>query len=176
MATIITTPMAVDANAYITRAEANTYFTDRRLHDAAWAAATDADKDAAILWAAGLLDASFDWDGSKRTNEQAMRWPRGGLVDRDGVGIDPDTIPTFIEYANAEYALYLIGKDPLKLPSILGQGITRVRVDVISVEADPRAVSDLVPPSVMAYVSFYGSLIESAKGGRTVGQIKLSRA
>lgn len=94
-----------DANAYAALATVNAYHTARA--NAAWTG-TDAAKEAAIIRATELLDASFAWRGEIATEAQALRFPRSGLTDRDGREIAADALPTQIQKACCELAALLI--------------------------------------------------------------------
>lgn len=169
------TPKDPAANAYITEAEATQYLTENRLYVPEWLALTTDDRENAIIWATMLIDISFDFYGNKRTLEQALRFPRSGLVDRDGNFIDYDTIPVDVKKATAELAFYLSQQDPTRLPSILGQGIKSVTMGPISVEADFTQTKDQIPSYIALLLSPYGVLVAGANAhGMSV--LKLQRA
>lgn len=94
-----------NANTYVTRAEAVTYFTDR--NNALWIALAGSVQDAMLLRAAEFLDRSYAWRGEIASDAQAMRWPRKCVKDRDGREIAADAIPTQIAAAQCELALLL---------------------------------------------------------------------
>lgn len=91
------------SDALISIVDADAYHTARG--NTAWTGA-DADKEAAIRRATAFLSNSFIWAGL-RTNgrSQALAWPRGGVVDQEGNGIESDEIPVEIKDACAEIAL-----------------------------------------------------------------------
>jgi hypothetical protein len=80
----------------------------------AWAAdraKTYAADDAAILAAlvrsSEYVDAAYmgRWQGLKTNGRvQVRQWPRGGAVDREGLGISSTTVPIEVEYATYEGA------------------------------------------------------------------------
>lgn len=162
MSHLIATPEASNANAYVTEADANTYLTTYRLYFDAWTAADTETRENALIWATNLIDASFDFYGNKTTLEQALRFPRSGLVDEDGNNVDYHTIPVQLERATAELALYLLTQDPTKLPSVLGKGVSHIRLDVLEIDADMQALIELIPQQVISLLSPFGSLKPSA--------------
>jgi hypothetical protein len=95
------------ANSYSTRAEADSYH-ESRLYSTSWSGATDATKDAALVWATRLHDSSIEWKGAVRTHEQALRWPRYYAFSRDDELIQSDIVPEEVKHATAELARLLI--------------------------------------------------------------------
>ena len=125
MATLKATPGAVDANTYATRDEATAIFEGRT--GAGWASATDAKRDAALIEATAELEQRVTWRGEKAETTQALAFPRTGL-ERDGVEVASDSIPTEILRATALYADFLLsgGESPggvLDLGSIRGMRV-----------------------------------------------------
>ena len=160
-----------NSNSYATRAEGTTYF-EGRLYVTGWTNATNADKDAALVWATDLIDDWVDWHGSRTSEDQALRWPRFSVKDPDGYVLDSDSIPTFLKDAVAEQALFLLAGDPTAEPDT--KGFKRLKVDVLELEVDKldRDATTVIPDVVMAIVGSYGR-IRSRGGG---GTIKLIRA
>lgn len=167
--TLITTPGAVDANAYVSEAEADQILTDR-LYASAW---TDAGTDArsqAILWATRILDQAIDWYGAPATTEQRLRCPRVGWVDQDGRTIDQDTIPDLLKQATAEMALELLRRDRAQEPEVLGLGISQGSIGgALSATIDRTMVLGLVPDSILVLLAPLGRIADvAARGLRTV--------
>lgn len=118
--TIVTTPSSEDANSYVSRAEADSYFSDR-LHAAVWEAATTDSKDKSLLWAAQILDTNIRWKGVVARYSQMRAWPRSGVVDVNrGVEFNPEQIPDFLKYAQCELALSLLSEDITQDPETVG--------------------------------------------------------
>ena len=105
------------ANAYVSRTEANTYFTDRP--NAAWTAATDGAKDAAILKATAYIDATYLFKGVIRIATQALSWPRWGVTDREYRIVAADAVPQLVKDACCELAAYALAAD--LAPTIAGK-------------------------------------------------------
>lgn len=101
--------------AYGSLAAADTYHADRG--NATWAAASEADREAALLRASAYIDARYRerlrsgrWvsmftgaktDGRAQTDE----WPRTGATDYEGNAIADDVVPLEVEQATYEAAL-----------------------------------------------------------------------
>ena len=107
MATLKATPGAVDANAYATRDQAVALF-EGRSGASAWASANDVKRAAALIEATAELEQRFTWRGEKASTSQSLAFPRTGL-ERDGVAVASDSIPTELLRATALYADFLLG-------------------------------------------------------------------
>jgi DnaT-like ssDNA binding protein len=128
---------------------------------------TPSSREKSLIWATSILDSMVDWYGWKRTVEQSLRWPRSGVVDRDGHPIDYDTIPADLEEATAELALALLDKDRWTPPSVLAQGLEEATVGPLSIKISGKFVEDTVPKSVLALISHLGTLNPAAVAGST---------
>lgn len=91
------------AEAYISVSDADSYFALIGT-DAAWTAASTTEKEQALRLGAIYLDGNFRWQGVRATSEQAKDWPRWD-VERDGIVLETDVVPTEVGRANAEAAL-----------------------------------------------------------------------
>jgi hypothetical protein len=165
---IDTTPGGASADGYVSEADADAYHTDRVDNDA-WDTATTLQKETAIKNATRLLDL-LQWKGSKYFEDGALRWPREGVYDLDGIMLAVDTIPTFLENATAEYAFVLLRDgDVTAAPG--SAGLEKLKVDVIELEFDternnPTQKSQDTPDSVLAIIQPY--LASSAFAMRVV--------
>lgn len=124
------------ANAYLSAADADTYFTDHGA-PAAWTGAT-AVKEQALRMATQYLDATYAgrWRGTKGSSTQALAWPRIAAVDDDGYWYASDDLPVALEQATAEAALRYL-EDGELLPDIDAPGVIASE----SVEVGPIATS-----------------------------------
>lgn len=154
---IDTTPGGTTADGYVSEADADAYHLNRVDNDV-WDAALTADKETAIKQATRLLDL-LQWKGSKTYDEGALRWPRDGVYDLDGIELDSTTIPVWLENATAEYAFVLLRDgDPTTVPG--SAGLERVKVDVIELEFDtersnPTQKATGTPDSVLPMIQAY---------------------
>ena len=143
------TPGGANANAYCTAAEADTYHSTRGQNPEGAAIPDPATNEIYIMWATRKLD-ELEWYGARRTVGQALRFPRAGLVDRDGYPIDYQGIPTFLKNATAEYALQLWKQDWTQ-----GQGpLTARSIKVGSLSQEGESYNPM-PPSVAAIIRPY---------------------
>lgn len=163
--TVITTPKGTTSNSYISRADATTYLEDHRLHTSDWSDATDEDKDTAIVWATALLDSAFDWYGSKRDLDGALRWPRSGVDDPDGDWYDYDIYPAILEDGTAELAFRLIQGDRTEEAGILGKGIRSAKVGPLSITVNKADAMALIPKDIILLLAPLGELDPSASSG-----------
>ena len=94
-----------DSEAYISVADATTYFSNRGV--TTWAAiATDALREAALRKATDYITATYRdrWEGVRYTEDQALDWPRFGVI-RDSWAVVYDEVPVEVARACAELAL-----------------------------------------------------------------------
>lgn len=129
-----TTVGGASANSYATLTEFNTY-ADSRLPAVTWfATATDAQKEAALIMGARLLDAMFAWTGAAVDSVQVLCWPRSGMLTRNGFSIDTTENPQALKDAQCEFALQLGAGDRVSDNDAVKQGISSVTAGSVSVE------------------------------------------
>jgi hypothetical protein len=162
------------ANSYLTETVATTYLTGNRLYTTEWSAATTGDREKALIWATKLLDECFEWEGSPTSIEQALRWPRVGVTNRDGQWEDQDAIPTVIQNVVAEFAHELVKRDRLTEPEMLGLGLDQVSVGPVSASINPAMVLPLIPRHIAIMLTGYGEPIGGVTG--STREIRLRRA
>lgn len=94
----------VNADAYISVADADTYFLASA--NATWAAATSPAKEVAIIKATRYIEKRFGtkWKGFIASSEQGLGWPRRYVYDERGTEL-VDQVPVQIARACAEYAV-----------------------------------------------------------------------
>lgn len=99
----------VDSDAYVTIAAADTYWTNRGI--TAWAVDDEA-KEIAIRKATDYLEQRYRslWVGQRATLEQALSWPRLGVVV-DGFDVPANMIPTEVRRATIELAYRAVTAD-----------------------------------------------------------------
>lgn len=123
------------SNTYISQADATTYLGDR-LNTSAWTNADSTEKDQALLQATRRLDVE-EYDGSKNTQGQALKWPRVGAIDDDGYEFATDAIPQIVKDAQCELALWLLNQGTTDALAPTGlEGFINVKVG--SLDATPR--------------------------------------
>jgi len=99
-----------NSNSYCTLAEAEQYILDF-IGSAAWTAASQAAKEAALRQATRYIDACYRFQGKKVIYNQALEWPRYEVFDSSGYYIDTDKVPPKVKYACAIIALAVINGD-----------------------------------------------------------------
>ena len=173
-------PGGITSNAYATVPEANLYH-EANFYSASWFLFIPAQQAQLLVMATRLLDEQIQWDGSKTTRTQALRWPRRGVTERDGNGsvydlyygsytIDSTVIPVWLKNATAELARVLGQEDRTAESSI--QEFTSMSIGSLSLTKDPGGTKDVIPASVRAMVEPYGC-VASSNGLRF---IKLERS
>jgi len=152
---LVTTAGLATANAYCDLAFANQYHEDRPAAGTTWATATDPQKNAAILWATLLMDGLWTWTGYPTDAIQALLWPRGAMLKRNGWEyVDIHTIPIELQRATAEYARQLLASDrtgdsdieTLGLTSITAGPVSLAFKDSVYAKPVPDIVVGLIPP------------------------------
>ncbi len=166
--TVIETPGATNANSYQTVAEIDTYFGARVPTIVAnlWLEAEPTDKDAAAVLGTKWMEALIRWTGYTTDVDQALSWPRIGMLKRNGRAYVPDTeIPRELKDAHAEFSLLLLRGDRLAESSAAVASLTSLKVGPISLGFDKdqtfkttlpiisQAIIDLLVPSWIDYVN-----------------------
>ncbi len=149
-----------DSNSYVTVDEANSYH-ESRLHNDSWSAATQADIEAALVWATSILDQK-KWKGNKATQSQSLRFPRSNLITMDNDVLASNTIPKFLKDAVSELAFYLLSED--RTSDSDTAGFTAIQVGSIKLDIDKNDRSSVLPESVKNQISFY---VKNGIGGST---------
>lgn len=100
-----------DAQSFVSVTDANTYASARG--DTGWTGAADADKEKALIKATDFLCRYYIWVGTKKTQAQALVWPRSGAEDWDGYSIAVTVVPSAVKDACVELAMRARTKDLL---------------------------------------------------------------
>lgn len=157
-----------NANSYVSLADANDILITN-IHNAAWDALTDTQKQYLLAWATSLLDTKADWNGEKTYPSSALRWPRKYVVDKDCVSIPSNVIPLQLKQAVAQYARFLVEND--RTVEQETDGLTKIVVDVIELEFDKSYRLAEVPSYINELVFGIGRI----KGGsNSVAKIRRS--
>ena len=154
---LVVTPGAPDANAYCDEARADEILLGR-VGAESWVGASSGDKETALRNATSNLDL-LGWLGVKTVASGALRWPRTGVYDQDGLPLPVNEIPVFLESATAEYALIFVRDgDITQVPGSSGLegmavGPLEFRFDTGSGSASQGTKP--IPGTVMAIVQHY---------------------
>lgn len=168
--TIVATAGSASATSYATIAQGDTYH-ETHLYADDWVDAGDDEKCKALQMATRMLDQQYEWIGSVSSSDQALLWPRSGVVGPNGYLEANDEIPIRIVQATAELARQLIAGDRTVDSDIETQGIKSVNAGDVAVEFSGAGVAKPIPDSVNAMVSCYG-----VKTGGSGGTVTLRRA
>ena len=146
----IGTPSA-SSDSYVELEDADLYHANRGNLD--WTG-TDAERARMLRRGTQYLDSTYRirWKGTKATSGQALSWPRDGMTDEDGNGIDSDVIPQAIKDACCESARMV----PYTQKVVLPQYLKRVKAGSVEVEyatqAPQREISNLLDELVRPYL------------------------
>ena len=121
-----TTVGGLNADSYVSLAYALAYHASKG--NAAWAAATDTNRETALRRATTWLDGTYrqQFSGYRvHGRSQALSWPRSDVVDIGGYAVDYLTIPPEILRATCEAALR-----ELAVPGSLSPDVTDAAIVV----------------------------------------------
>ena len=119
-----------DANSYAALADADS-FHEGHVYATAWTAASGASKQAALVMATRLIDVEFRFGGFRKSEGQALEWPRIDCPDRERAGfsgsgfLSSDKVPKGVVDATCEMARELLIADRTAAP--VGEGLTLQR-------------------------------------------------
>lgn len=143
------------ATSYVSVADADDYFALTPDFAATWNAKNNTDKEFLLGWATRVLDQKTVWNGVKTTTTQALRWPRTGVYDRDGLLIPSTTLPKQLIEATLEFAKWLNENDPTSGQDI--DYLSRMRVDVIEFEFQENTSQSSFPSILNQIIGSLGT-------------------
>ena len=141
------------AESYVDVTSADTYHSNRS--NAAWAAATTANKEAALRKAAAYLDGHYRnrWKGCRvQTLIQPLEWPRESVVVQGGYTFPSNSIPQRLKDAQCELALRALSGD---LATDAANNVRREKIDVIETEYFAGTTNQVVYTAVEQLISDY---------------------
>jgi len=126
-----------DSTSYISVDDADQYALDLGV---TWLTGSDQKKKKQALNAAAQwIDEYFaPWKGYRSNEDQALRWPREGVVDDDNYDIQSDEIPNKLKDATVEAAIYWTDNGKL-FPAADNGGqlsVSKIQIDVIKIEKE----------------------------------------
>ena len=164
----------VDANSYADVADADAYHAGH-LYASAWTAATADQKTVALVMATRLIDAEFQFNGTRTTAGQNLQWPRAKCPEPDNVHVpisvllpipydyvQYDTVPKAVVQATCEMARELLIADRTAAPA--GEGLAYQNVGGNQTGYDKTDTRPVIPPMVQALLARFGTLIKSRSG------------
>ena len=170
---LITTPGAVTADAYVSLADAALYAEARGLTFAITGDDEELAEQAirrATAWIDGTYFARFP--GSPTSVDQALEWPRTGVVFR-GQSLADDIIPGQIVRATVEAAVReKVAPNSLNPDVIPGQNVKRERIEgVVEVEYAGASTSVTDQQPVIAVID---GILAPLLGGSAIGNTSTS--
>lgn len=154
MPVIVETPGAANANSFVSLAEFTTYIADRLHVPAAVVAATEAQKQSALIWATRLMN-GLCYIGTATVSTQSLKFPMTGLTASNGYALSNAVIPQELKDATMELAFLLLQSDRTLENAVSVAGLTKLKAgpvelgfkDSIEVNIIPSGVKDLLPSS-----------------------------
>jgi len=146
-------------NSYVEAVEADTYFEDR-LDAAAWAEASQEQKEQALVTSTAVLD-RMEWTGTVISEEQPLAWPRIGSYFDPRLGTEvilDDTVPKRIIDGTYEEAYHLLNNDGLldDTGSVLNLQVSTIVLEEITDVSDKSSVVDSIVKPLLAKYNPYG--------------------
>jgi len=159
------TPAGVSSNSYSLLSEADVYHSER-LHSEVWDGSDDATKNAALVMATRLMDSMFVWSEYPTTAEQALQWPRSGMIAANQLEeIDPYEIPIELKRATAEFARQLITADTSANSDVETQGIASLSAGGVSLSFREGVKAKVVPDAVTFILPSWWFTLRGSKTG-----------
>lgn len=164
------------ANTYANVADCDSYH-EAHLYATDWTGATTATKEAALAMATRLIDGSYQFNGYRTSEEQALQWPRIHCPDTDKLSpawtalnsgrlrpeFEENEIPTALVNATCEVARELIKADTSD--AVDGEGLSRLSVaGSINLEFNKADKQPTIPPTAQLFLSKLGSYLS----GKTI--------
>ena len=169
-----------DANSYADLTDGDAYHAGH-LYASAWTAAGDDQKAVALVMATRLIDAEFQFNGTRTNAEQGLQWPRARCPEPDAIHVPLqvllpipsdyvrfDSVPKAVIDATCEVARALLIEDRTANP--LGEGLKYTGLGASQTSFDKADRRPVIPYVAQAMLVKYGSLILTKSG-----TVRLSR-
>jgi hypothetical protein len=163
-----------DANSYASVADGDAYH-DGHLYATAWTGASADQKAVALVMASRLIDAEFQFNGTRTTSGQSLQWPRAMCPEPDNVHVpisvllpipydyvQYDKVPKAVVQATCEMARELLIADRTVAPA--GEGLKYQIVGSTQTGYDKTDRRQVLSQVAQVMLAKYGSQI-SAKSG-----------
>jgi hypothetical protein len=151
-----------DANAYANVADGDAYHGGH-LYASAWTAASADQKAVALVMASRLIDAEYQFGGTRSVAIQALQWPREDCPDPDAGDMVAETmVPKAVVEAACELARELLVADRTAAPA--GEGLKYYNNAGVQTGYDKADTRPIIPAVVQAFLGKYGALIKSKSG------------
>ena len=151
-----------DANAYANVADGDAYHAGH-LYASAWTAASADQKAVALVMASRLIDAEYQFGGTRSVATQSLQWPREDCPDPDAGDMVAETmVPKAVVEAACELARELIIVDRTAAPA--GEGLKYYNNAGVQTGYDKTDTRPIIPAVVQALLAKYGALTKSKSG------------
>ena len=151
-----------DANAYANVADGDAYHAGH-LYASAWTGATADQKAVALVMASRLIDAEYQFGGTRSVATQSLQWPREDCPDPDAGDMVAETmVPKAVVEAACELARELIIVDRTAAPA--GEGLKYYNNAGVQTGYDKTDTRPIIPAVVQAFLGKYGALIKLKSG------------
>ncbi|MDD5140519.1 MAG: hypothetical protein PHY43_09710 [Verrucomicrobiales bacterium] len=163
-----------DANSYASVEDGNAYH-DGHLYASAWTGVADDQKSAALVMASRLIDAEFQFNGTRTNAVQGMQWPRARCPEPDAIHVPLqvllpipsdfvrfDSVPKAVVQATCEMARELLIADRTVAPP--GEGLKYYNNAGVQTGYDKGDTRPVISRVATVMLAKYGSQI-SAKSG-----------
>ena len=151
-----------DANAYANAADGDAYHAGH-LYASAWTAASADNKAVALVMASRLIDAEYQFGGTRSVATQSLQWPREDCPDPDAGDMVAETmVPKAVVEAACELARELIITDRTAAPA--GEGLKYYNNAGVQTGYDKTDTRPIIPAVVQALLAKFGSLTKAKSG------------
>jgi hypothetical protein len=163
-----------DANAYADLTDGNAYH-DGHLYASAWTAAADVQKATALVMASRLIDAEFQFNGTRTNAVQGLQWPRAKCPEPDNVHVpisvllpipydyvEYDKVPKAVVQATCEMARELLIADRTTAPP--GEGLKYYNNAGVQTGYDKTDRRQVLSQVAQVMLAKYGSQISAHSG------------
>ena len=151
-----------DANAYANVADGDAYHAGH-LYASAWTAASADTKAVALVMASRLIDAEFQFGGTRSVLTQSLQWPREDCPDPDGeVALPDDAVPKAVVQSACELARELLIADRTAAPA--GEGLKYYNDAGKQTGYDKADRRPVIPAVVQAMLAKYGAMLQAKSG------------
>ena len=151
-----------DANAYANVADGDAYHAGH-LYASAWTAASADQKAVALVMASRLIDAEYQFGGTRSVATQSLQWPREDCPDPDaGDMVAVTMVPKAVVEAACELARELLIADRTAAPA--GEGLKYYNNAGVQTGYDKADTRPIIPAVVQALLAKFGSLTKAKSG------------
>ena len=171
----------VDANSYASVDDGNSYH-DGHLYATAWTGAGDDQKAVALVMASRLIDAEWQFNGTRTNAVQGLQWPRAKCPEPDAIHVPLavllpipydyvryDSVPKAVLQATCEMARELLIADRTLAPP--GEGLKYENVGGTQTGYDKSDRRQVLSQVAQVMLAKYGSQISTKSG-----TVRLQRA